>query len=303
MARRKKQESLIDILVVLPSWVSIAFAAGGYISLRWIIPSLLPPAMKLLGPALASVAWLPLMLFGMVAFIAWARSFAQAHKSKPNQWPVSVKTSLTAALPTDRSIQNPANQWGNAVPSAVPAASQAGFHEWTLDALRAIEWKQFELLCGKYYEAAGFKIKTTPFGPDGGIDIKLFRADIDSPIALVQCKAWNGSQVGVATARELLGVMTSEKVSRGILVTTSTFSKDAVTFASANRIQLLDGIALVVRIRALPASAQEELLAFAFSGDYSTPSCPSCGIKMVMRKGKSNSFFGCVNYPRCRRTF
>lgn len=36
--------------------------------------------------------------------------------------------------------------------------------------------------------------------------------------------------------------------------------------------------------------------------DISIPTCPTCGSKMVLRKGKYGKFYGCSRYPRCRGT-
>jgi very-short-patch-repair endonuclease len=49
-----------------------------------------------------------------------------------------------------------------------------------------------------------------------------------------------------------------------------------------------------------PAAAQAPAPA------VSNPTCPSCGVPMVMRTAKSgsnagNSFWGCPNYPKCRQ--
>jgi len=40
---------------------------------------------------------------------------------------------------------------------------------------------------------------------------------------------------------------------------------------------------------------------FATAGDYTTPTCASCGVKMIVRTPKAGgkAFWGCVNYPRC----
>jgi restriction system protein len=166
-----------------------------------------------------------------------------------------------------------------------------------------LEWKRFELLCAKYYEAVGFKSETLRCGADGGIDVKLFKIDPTKPLAVVQCKAWNSHSVGVKEIRELLGVMAHEQAGRGVFITTSTYTKDALEFGSANPIQLLDGTGFVIKLRDLPKERQDALLKFAFEGDYKTPTCPSCGIKMTKRDGKRGAFWGCVNYPRCKSTF
>ncbi|EHP42851.1 restriction endonuclease [Cupriavidus basilensis OR16] len=65
-------------------------------------------------------------------------------------------------------------------------------------------------------------------------------------------------------------------------------------------IQLLDGAGIAERIRTLDADKQAKLLLRAFEGDYQTPTCAACGVKMVERQGKVGSFWGCRNYPSCR---
>ena len=165
-----------------------------------------------------------------------------------------------------------------------------------------LEWKRFELLCAEYYEAVGFKTETLDAGPDGGIDIKLFKLDPTKPLAIVQCKAWNTTQVGVKEIRELLGVMAHKQIGRGIFATTGTYTKDAIDFGATSPIQLLDGPTLTNKILDLPLEKQNALLQFAFEGDYRTPSCASCGVKMLARDSKRGAFWGCPHYPHCKTT-
>jgi hypothetical protein len=177
---------------------------------------------------------------------------------------------------------------------------QLPFQKWTLDALRALEWKRFELLCARYYEMLGLTAETVYCGPDQGIDIKLSQPGSSTPSAIVQCKAWTTGPVGVASVRELLGVMASEKIEHGVFLTTSTFTNAARLFAASNPLHLVAGIDFVAKLRKLSPVGQNALLEFAFSGDYATPTCASCGIKMVPKQGTKGKFFGCVNYPRCQ---
>ena len=304
MGRRRKKEDFADILVELPWWVAAGFAIAGYVGLRWIIPATLPPLLKGVGIGLQGIAWVPLMLFGFLSLLSFARSTiktrAPVTSVRGSSTPQVRKTEPMVVQPLNKS----AHQWGNSCPKSDSAgANVTPNKQWTLEALKELEWKRLELLCARYYETMGFKSETIRCGADGGIDVKLFRVDPSKPIAIVQCKAWNSSQVGVAPVRELLGVMTSEKIARGIFLTTSTFTKDALAFAEANPIQLLDGPGFLKKIHDLPESAKLELLTFAFSGDYSTPSCASCGVKMVRRESKRGPLWGCVNYPRCKCHF
>lgn len=175
--------------------------------------------------------------------------------------------------------------------------------EWSLDALRQLEWKRFEMLCVWYYEAMGMTVETVPQGADGGVDATLYMKGKPDPIALVQCKAWS-APVKVAPVRALGGVMHTKKVKRGIFWSLTGFIGQPVQdYAAEAGIQLLDGAGIVERIRALDAEKRDELLTRAFEGDYQTPTCAACGIKMVVRQGDGGSFWGCHNYRKgCRVT-
>jgi len=271
--------------------------------MRWILPALWAGNLYLKGiaAALQTIAWMPLLVFGFVGLIAFAS--AKAGKTVENiDAGKRPRSKREPSNPPSASTLD--NRWGasNQTIDEVTRGNGA-FDTWSVEALRTLEWKRFELLCAKYYEAVGFKSETIRCGADGGIDVKLFKHDPAKPLAVVQCKAWNANLVGVKEVRELLGVMTSEKVSRGVFIITGSYSKDAVAFGDANPMQLLDGPGFVKKIQELSAESQIELLKFAFEGDYTTPTCASCGIKMVKRDSKHGVFWGCRNFPRCKSRF
>jgi len=279
-----------------PWWISVLLGVFAYIVLRWIIPAYFSssPLLTSLAALSRSVAWLAPCVFGVIALISF---FANKRRNGQSVVPQSQKSNRsTRSEPTLRI--NEQDKWGNASPP--PRASTpvviipAYVPTWSIESLRSLEWKRFELLCAKYYEAAGFRAVTIAAGADGGIDVKLFKADPNLPIAIVQCKAWSKA-VGVKEVRELLGVMAHEKVARGIFITNGSYTPDAIAFGASNPIQLLDGNAFLQKIQALDSSAQDRLKTFAFDGDYQTPTCASCGIKLIKRK----TFWGCSNYPRC----
>ncbi|WP_288378097.1 restriction endonuclease [uncultured Massilia sp.] len=274
--RRKGQRSLIQ----LPWQLSAGLALASFIGMRWLLPAFMPASGPLaaIGPMFAQMAWLPFCAFGALAMLAALRSRLQRRSDSPSRPGTGEPAPALADCP--------------------PAAPT----RWSLDALRSLEWKRFELLCARYYEAVGFRSATLAAGADGGIDVKLFRVDPSQPLAIVQCKAWNTRQVGVKEIRELLGVMVHEKVTRGIFVTTGSYSAEALAFGAANPIQLLDGPAFLRKILDLPSEQQASLLAFAFDGDFHTPSCASCGVKMVARDSRRGAFWGCTHYPRCKTT-
>ncbi len=179
--------------------------------------------------------------------------------------------------------------------------------EWTHELLGQIEWKRFEELCRAYFETKAFTSRATRIGADGGVDINLYKGDLEKPAVLVQCKAWNTYKVGVKPVRELFGVMAASNVSHGIFMTTGEFTREAKAFAKGKRLALMSGSSLYQSIMEMPQQAQATLLGVATEGNYTTPTCVSCNTKMVLRTSKSsnnvkNSFWGCTNYPRCRKT-
>jgi len=300
MARQRSNEGLIDVLMQLPAWVSLLFGGVAFVGMRWILPAMWADNILLKGVAagLQAVAWVPLLIFGFVGLFAFA-------SNKTGKAVDNVKTGPESQFKREPSnspsASNLNSRWGAPNGSIDEVTNdKITFGAWSVEALRALEWKRFELLCAKYYEAVGFKSETIRCGADGGIDVKLFKHDPSKPLAVVQCKDWSARLVGVKEVRELLGVMTSEKVSRGVFVTTGTYSNDAMAFGAANPMQLLDGPGFIKKIQELSPESQTELLKFALEGDYSTPSCASCGIKMVKRNSKHGDFWGCRNYPRCK---
>lgn len=303
MGRRRKQTSLVEDLLGMPWQASVICGVAAFVVLRWIVPVLLAGHPLLNGLAglagwFSGWAFCGFCIIGLLSFLrAKMATDSPAGRAPAKQRNVfKAPAGLTPAWSRATTGLEGATQ--------VEAERAAGDkpRAWTIEALRSLEWKRFELLCAKYYEAAGFLSETIRCGPDGGIDVKLYRVDPDKPLAVVQCKAWANVAVGVKEIRELLGVMAHEKIGRGIFITTSSYTLQALEFGSANPLQLLDGPQFVEKLRSLPPEKQIKLLQFAFEGDYTTPTCASCGVKLVRRQGKRGDFWGCVAYPRCKTT-
>ncbi|MEY2341714.1 DUF2034 domain-containing protein [Acidithiobacillus sp. IBUN Pt1247-S3] len=171
---------------------------------------------------------------------------------------------------------------------------------WNLKLLQSLDWKRFEDLCSEYIKSKGVRAETTSLGADGGIDVRAYNQAGELQ-QIIQCKAWK-QDVGVKYVRELAGSLMDARARFGVFICSSDYTADACAFARKNHIVLITGVDLVNAITALPVAEQHRLLAFATAGDYTTPTCPKCGIKMVKRRGHSD-FWGCANYPKCRRTF
>lgn len=184
--------------------------------------------------------------------------------------------------------------------SAAPLRQAAT--NWSPAVFAAIEWRRFEAVCEKLFGQAGFETKSQSHGADGGVDIWLHSRNAEGPVAVVQCKHWQGKAVGVKELREFFGVMASHKLTRGTYATTSTYTADAQQFAKDNGINALDGKGLLALIAKRTPEQQKALLDVAYEGEYWRPTCASCGVKLVERtpsKGGAK-FWGCSNYPKCK---
>jgi restriction system protein len=185
------------------------------------------------------------------------------------------------------------------------APSKLDTRKWTPELLKQLEWRRFEELCAAYFEALGFRTRISHSGTEGGVDIHLYAAGAEKASILVQCRAWNAYRVGVKAVRELRGALSAAKVGEGVLVTSGRFTQEAVDLARKENIQLIDGANLLGKIAALPPEKALVLLKFATQGDFVTPTCPRCSIKMTSRKSthQGRKFWGCRNYPTCKQTF
>lgn len=175
---------------------------------------------------------------------------------------------------------------------------------WSSEVFAAIEWRRFEAVVEALFAQAGFETRSQSHGADGGVDIWLYSKNAEGPVSVVQCKHWQGKAVTVKEMREFLGVMVSKGVKRGTYATTSRYTADALEFAKAHGINAQDGNGLLKLIAQRTPEQQTQLLDVAYEGEYWKPTCANCGVKMTERtSGKDgNRFWGCVNYPRCKRT-
>lgn len=175
-------------------------------------------------------------------------------------------------------------------------------------ALNEMTWREFEGLIQEAFRLRGYSVRRVGGdGPDGGVDLILDRG---AEKVLVQCKQWRALRVGVSVVRELYGVMAAQGAAAGIVVTSGSFTPDAVEFASGRNVRLIAGPELMELIREAKASAPREVSAVRAhnpSSNFTAPGCPRCGSPMVRREAKrganvGRAFYGCSRYPVCRGT-
>ena len=315
-SRRNSDSSAFAIALNSHWGVSAAFSALIF-GFAYVIAPAYAKSNAILAAMLTGLKPIILLIGGTFALIAIFNFFRQRTSSEitstaPAHFPrkqtgfISASTEHGAAQITPKI----GTQWELTASqtSPTPVVDAASVNNqpdkpafWSLELLQQIEWKLFENLSAAYYKEMGIRAELTKLGADGGIDIKLFQDDSGAPTAIVQCKAWNSKLVGVKPIREFLGVMSHEKISKGFFMASGAYSDDAKEIAKANRITLINGMMFLAMIKLLSEDAQLRLLNLVTAGDFTTPSCPSCGIKMVRRTGKRGEFWGCQNYPKCRQ--
>jgi restriction system protein len=178
----------------------------------------------------------------------------------------------------------------------------------SVEVLRGMSWQDLEMVVHAIYERMGYQSERRGGeGADGGVDVMLRRG---GAITLVQCKQWRARQVSVNVVRELLGAVTAERATNGILVTCGTFTADAWDFARKHGIALVDGLRLLKLAQAVRGESDNATaLHLSMTTPASEPienltSCPLCGSQMVKRKAargrwSGREFLGCSQFPKC----
>ncbi|MBS0352880.1 MAG: restriction endonuclease [Proteobacteria bacterium] len=146
---------------------------------------------------LAGGALLLISLLAYIRAVIIAKKAAEAAAPAPAPKPASGPVHARVFYHKEPSLQHPATDDDSPVISATalePQAADARPTAWSIGLIRDLEWKRFEDVCQRFYASKGIRSATTPLGPDGGIDIRLFQnateTDKGKCTAIVQCKAW-----------------------------------------------------------------------------------------------------------------
>lgn len=296
--KTRREPGLIEIALTSDWKVSAGMSAFCIVGALVIVPVLFggQPLLRGVAALVTPLAWMMATVFGCISLLRFSRQQAKSSLSS-----VGVGA-LRRTEPVSAAVNPPLSALDETL---MPARSALGVPErpteWTREVIDRLEWKRFEDVCCEFYRIKGIRAETTDLGADGGVDIRLFQddGDLGRCTAIVQCKAWSQA-VGVKLIRELRGVMAHQSVEKGFFMAPNGFTDDARAFAAENRITLVDGRLFLAMLERLPETSRAELLAFATAGDWTTPTCPGCGTKMVARDSKRGPFWGCPSFPRCR---
>jgi Holliday junction resolvase-like predicted endonuclease len=109
--------------------------------------------------------------------------------------------------------------------------------------LKDLSADEFEDLVKEFFERKGFTVEKTQKTRDGGKDLiaKIDHQGIPF-IVFIECKH-HRKKIGIEFVRQLYGVQNIERVNKAILVTSSSFTKDAIKFSNETKymIDLIDG--------------------------------------------------------------
>jgi len=103
--------------------------------------------------------------------------------------------------------------------------------------LRSMKPRDFEQLIAELFDAFGFAVELTQSTRDNGRDIiAIGNENIAASKYLIECKRYaESNKVGIQPVRSLYGVVNDERATKGILVTTSSFTAPAEEFLQRNK--------------------------------------------------------------------
>lgn len=205
----RNESSLIEDLMKAPWWISAILSVISYIGLRFLAPSILQNRADLLSQGLAKT------LPSLAPFVSLFFIFTGV---------ISVIVSVSKRKKEDKNIGR---------------RRELFERQKSLQDISALKWREFEEVIGEAYKRQGYQVELRGGnGPDGGIDLIMKK---NGEMVLVQCKHWEAEQVGVKIVRELYGVVAAEGATKGIIVTTGHFTRDAEIFAHGKPLLLIRG--------------------------------------------------------------
>jgi restriction system protein len=113
-------------------------------------------------------------------------------------------------------------------------------HKKEPDGIHALAPRQFEELVAELLRDMGWDVQLTPATRDGGKDILAYLdTDIGKLLCLVEAKRYSKSRkIGVELVRTLYGTLCDYQANSAMMVTTSSFSKDARMFQKKHEMLL-----------------------------------------------------------------
>lgn len=135
----------------------------------------------------------------------------------------------------------------------LPPNKSNAFH-YNLSRVDSMSGTEFEFFCKRLLEELGFEqVSRTPASGDYGIDLIASLGGVKYGI---QCKRYQ-KNVGVKAVSETVGGLSHWGCRRGMVITNSRFTKNAVTLANDNQVILHDRDWLIMQIQRISKAKQQ----------------------------------------------
>ncbi len=119
-----------------------------------------------------------------------------------------------------------------------------------LDALRALAWPHFSSVIAESFRKEGFIV--TP-SKRAGVDFDMEQSGY---VTLLACKRWKVAQAGIGPLRELVDAAKAADARGCCFITAGALTGTAQTFATDNKIRIINGMELVQRAGAAARTAK-----------------------------------------------
>ena len=193
-------------------------------------PGLLGHAAK---TALATQEWLEEFQEDIAS---WAQNNSWLAADRPwVDWIISRTPEASRLWKPDRDIRP---GWLDAAPTALIIAADLLTHGRLLTEM---PWRRFEEMIGALLEAEGWEVEVTRPSRDGGIDVVAVthHPTLGDVKSIWQAKRYGPTnRVSLSEVRELSGIVERERVTRGMIVTTSCLTRDAIKWIRQDQYRL-----------------------------------------------------------------
>jgi|JI10StandDraft_1071094.scaffolds.fasta_scaffold105396_3 restriction system protein len=185
----------------------------------------------------------------------------------PDRWLAWLNRSpVTRAGPCNPPVQldaPPSPSWPAPLLRDDPAVPPWRSGRWSPEVLASMQERQFQTLCKALFAPAGAEVQALPREPEGVLDLRLYSQRERTPVTVVRCMHHPGTPVDVPELRDFLVEIASQRLQHGTFATSSSFTPEALDFASDSGFSALDGGSLLAMIERRTPQQQRALLAAA----------------------------------------
>jgi len=180
-------------------------------------------------------------LDGFEEFRKWKSAKALVSEEEQNGLPLNEEPKPLAASPDTLSPDDMIMQGVKQIEATLVAE--------LLERLKTVHPKRFEAVVVELLKAMGFggrpgsKSTVTSYSGDGGIDGIIGEDALGLDAIYIQAKRYTDSSVSQPAIQQFVGSMDGEGAHKGVFVTTSTFTKQAIGYVekTSKRVVLIDG--------------------------------------------------------------